>query len=86
MCVCDFVEKRARNYRKKHLSRGKIIKSIHTQPRGKPYTQLSQAPPSAARREKPVGTENQFQFVFPAAQTVGKSVTEAAEKRASGEN
>lgn len=30
-CVCDFVEKRARNYRKRHLSRGKIIKSIHTQ-------------------------------------------------------
>lgn len=31
-CVCDNfnVEKRARNYRKKHLSRGKIIKSIHT--------------------------------------------------------
>lgn len=70
-CVCvNFnVEKRARNYRKKHLCRGKIIKSIHTHNLGKALL-LALLP--TVRGEKPVGTENQFQFVFPA-DTVGKS-------------
>lgn len=42
-------------------------------------TPSSQAPPSAARREKPVGTENQFQFVFPAPDS-GKIVDEGSGK------
>lgn len=71
--VCDNfnVEKRARNYRKRHLGRGKIIKSTHTHTSEKP----SQLRPSQCGKTS-VGTENQFQFVFPAAsrQSWGKSV------------
>lgn len=82
VCVNFNVEKRARNYRKKHLCHGKIIKSIHTHNLGKALL-LALLP--AVRGEKPVGTENQFQFVFPA-DTVGKSAEKSERASERGEN
>lgn len=80
VCACvpdNFnVGKRARNYRKKHLSRGKIIKSTHIHR----STRLWKTPPlvaSGGGAEKPVGTENQFQFVFPAADTRAQEARQA---------
>lgn len=73
-CVCvsdnSNVGKRARNYRKKHLSCGKIIKSTHT------FTSENPSPLPVVVRKNPWGQKINSSLFF-RQQTRGKSLVEA---------